>query len=578
MSNLSGSQPSPDVKGYLEITRAGEPGLQRQPLVGSHLILGRNPKAQIVLDHTTVSRSHAELVYDPFGRWWVHDLRSTNGTFVNGTPVEERMLNPGDSIGIGDFTLRLHVHGTRDRADSIFPAPDVPPPISSVDEDATLITVMPKLVDSPQISASHLTTVMALTRQLMTVEDPAKRLRTLCEFVVGHDFPADSAVTIRLRDGKPTKVVSGPFLRDPSTPSPGRQVSVGVLKSLWDTREPVLGSNGMFSGHGIRRLSMPNAIRQLAVVACPLDMEENKVDALYVEFPPKYGTAEWLTLVALVADAYQQAELVWEMRRHVRQSAFVERELQMARQIQDGLVPRALHIEGLDVAIGYEPCRWVGGDYVDAVPMPDGRILLAIADVCGKGLQAALVASSLHTMVHATVDAGGTLHQLIHSCNSYLCNYLPEHSFVTMVLVVINTTTGEMEVVNAGHPPAFAISSDGRVRQLQSEENIALGMMETTMEIERSMLIGDEVLVMYSDGLTELVDENQVALGEDRLSAGLCQIVRQEPTADVEVYRERVVQMLDSFRGSQLASDDSTFLVARRPLQNRRGGSMFEID
>lgn len=576
MSTHSGSQPSPEVKGYLEITRAGEPGLQRQPLVGSHLILGRNPNAQIVLDHTTVSRSHAELVYDPFGRWWVHDLRSTNGTYVNGTPVEERMLNPGDSIGIGDFTLRLHVHGARDKADSVFPVPDGPPHITA-DEDATLITVLPKLADSPQISASHLTTVMALSRQLMSVEDAAKRLRTLCEFIVGSDFPADSAVTIRLRDGKPTKVISGPFLRDPSTPSPGRQVSVGVLKSLWDTREPVLGSNGMFSGQGIRRLSMSQGIRQLAVVACPLDMEDNKIDALYVEFPPSYGTAEWLTLVALVAEAYQQAELVWDMRRHVRQSAFVERELQMARQIQDGLVPRALHIEGLDVAVGYEPCRWVGGDYVDAVPMPDGRILLAIADVCGKGLQAALVASSLHTMVHATVDAGGNLSQLIHSCNAYLCNYLPEHSFVTMVLVVIDTLTGEMDVVNAGHPPGFAVGGDGRIRELQSEENVALGMMETHMEIEHSMLIGDEVLVLYSDGLTELVDENQVALGEDRLSEGLAQIVRHNPHASVEDYRELIVQMLDSYRGSQLTTDDSTFLVARRPRTARSGGGMYEI-
>lgn len=569
------SQPSPDVRGFLEITRAGVSGTQRHPLVGSHLVLGRNPKAQIVLDHTTVSRSHAELVFDPFGRWWVHDLRSTNGTYVNGTPVEERMLNPGDSIGIGDFTLRLHIQGARERADSIYPVPDTPPQITA-DEDATLITVLPKVADSPQISASHLTTVMSLGRQLMSVEDATKRLRTLCEFVVGSDFPADSAVTIRMRDGKPTKVISGPFLRDPSTPSPGRQVSVGVLRSLWDTREPVLGSNGMYSGQGVRRLSMPNAVRQLAVVACPLDVEDNKIDALYVEFPPSYGTAEWLTLVALVAEAYQQAELVWDMRRHVRQSAFVERELQMARQIQDGLVPRALHIEGLDVAIGYEPCRWVGGDYVDAVPMPDGRILLAIADVCGKGLQAALVASSLHTMVHATVDAGGTLTQLIQSCNAYLCNYLPEHSFVTMVLVAIDTSTGEIEVVNAGHPPAFAVSSDGRIRELQSERNVALGMMETVMEIERSMLIGDEVLVLYSDGLTELVDENQVALGEERLSAGMAQIVRQEPYASVEDYRERVLQMLDSFRGSQLAADDSTFLVARRP-QTRRGGNMYEI-
>jgi serine phosphatase RsbU (regulator of sigma subunit) len=535
------------------------------------MVLGRNPTAQVVLDHTTVSRSHAELVFDPFGRWWIHDLGSTNGTYVNGTPVEERMLNSGDTIGIGDFALRMHLSGTREKADSIHPPGYESPPQVAADEDATVITVLPKIVGSPQISAVHLKTIMALGRRLMSVEDASKRLRTLCEFVVGSDFPADSAVTIRMHNGKATKVISGPFLRDPSTPSsPGRQVSVGVLRTLWDTREPVLGSNGMYFGQGVRRLSMPNAVRQLAVIACPLDVEDDKIDVLYVEFPPSYGTAEWLTLVALAAEAYQQAELVWDMRKHVRQSAFVERELQMARQIQDGLVPRALHIEGLDVAIGYEPCRWVGGDYVDAVPMPDGRVLLAIADVCGKGLQAALVASSLHTMVHATVDAGGTLSQLIHSCNAYLCNYLPEHSFVTMMIVAINTNTGELEVINAGHPPAFAVRSDGRIRQLQSERNVALGMIDATMEVEHAMLMGDEVLILYSDGLTEMVDEHQEPLGEERLSVGIAEIVRREPYATVEDYRARLLQMRDNFRGSQLAADDSTFLIARRPRQYRR--------
>ena len=81
-------------KGYIEITRSGAPGVQRQQLVGSHLVVGRNPQAQIILDHTTVSRSHAELVHDPFGRWWIHDLRSTNGTYVNGRELQTGQKYP----------------------------------------------------------------------------------------------------------------------------------------------------------------------------------------------------------------------------------------------------------------------------------------------------------------------------------------------------------------------------------------------------------------------------------------------------------------------------------------------------
>ncbi|MCU0693941.1 MAG: serine/threonine-protein phosphatase, partial [Polyangiaceae bacterium] len=172
---------------------------------------------------------------------------------------------------------------------------------------------------------------------------------------------------------------------------------------------------------------------------------------------------------------------------------------------------------------------------------------------------------SLHTMVRATVEAGGNLHQLVRNLNNYLCSYLPEHSFVTMVIVIVNTSTGELEIVNAGHPPPFAIGAKGHLRELQSEENVALGMIDAEFEVQRSMLIGDEVVLLYTDGLTELTDENQEALGVERLGSGLSRIVRDEPRGNVDLYRERVSQLLDGFRGSQLAADDSTYLIARRP-------------
>lgn len=557
-----------EVEGYIEIRRQGDGVPRREALSGSHLIIGRNPNAQIVLDHTTVSRSHAELVHDPFGRWWVHDLRSTNGTFINGRRVDEHMLGAGDEIGIGDFTLRLALKAGQRLPESIFP---LPPEAEDLDDsDNTLVTVRPSPDEAKHINATHLRTVMAMGRRLLEIDSPSDRLGAVCEFLVGHDFPAEVAVVIRLRESGPPKIVAGPLYRSADAARKGRHVSRGVLKALWETREPILATNtnvgmGLHTARGVRRLSTPSLVRLFAVVACPIYSGDDKLDTLYVELPPTHGTAEWLTLVSLVNEHYQQAELVWAMRRHVRATAYVERELQMARQIQEGLVPRFLRAPGLEIAFGFEPCRWVGGDYVDAVPMPDGRLLLAVADVCGKGLQAALVASSLHTMVRATVEAGGPLHQLVRRINAYFCSYLPAHSFVTMVCTAIDPSTGAMDCINAGHPPGFAVGADGKIRWLQSQENVALGIIDDDIEMERSMLIGDEFLVLYTDGLTEVVDEDGKPLGQERLAEEIARMIASAPDGTVDSIRQSIFAFLRQYRGSQLAADDSTFLIARRP-------------
>src|SRR5258708_1557660 len=195
----------------------------------------------------------------------------------------------------------------------------------------------------------------------------------------------------------------------------------------------------------------------------------------------------------------------------------MERELARAKEIQMRLLPTDPHFEGLDVAIGFTPCRAVGGDYVDAVSMSDGRTLLAIADVCGKGLPAALVASSLHTMVHAGVLGRLGLHQLMTNLNSYLCKTLPEESFVTMVAVALDARTGAMEIVSAGHPPPLLICPDDQARDMPSGQNLPLGLEQGDLIVSERHLDPGHLLALYTDGLSELSDETSRMLGADGL-------------------------------------------------------------
>jgi phosphoserine phosphatase RsbU/P len=548
--------------------RLGNGTATHHTLTESHMVVGRSPKAQLTLDHTTVSRRHAELFFDPFGRWWVRDLASTNGTRVNGEIVVERILNPGDTIGIGDFTLRFFVPSTRSQSNASMPFGSRQTKSVPDYDSLTSIRVLSTTAESPKINASHLSTVMGLSRRLLSTEEPVARLNALCEVMVGKDFPADTAFVLRVNVGESPRTISGIYRRVPLTRPRPPYISQRVLQTITETREPVLASNLPPAGMSpaSMELTMSGAVRALTVIACPIEFDGDQVDVFYVKLPPKYGTVEWLALVSLVAEAFQQAESTWAARRHAQAHAAVERELDMARTIQQNLVPTSLSVPGLDVAIGFEPSRWVGGDYVDCVPMPDGRVLLTIADVCGKGLQAALVTSSLHTMVHATIDTGRSLTSLLDGVNKYFCRYLPENSFVTLIAVAINPRTGEIECVNAGHPPPFLISPTGALRELQSEVNPALGMILLPMESQKSVLGPGEVLALYTDGLTELRNMNREMLGVDRLGAGIAKLCSSSYNPTSAQLAEGLTRLLDQYRGKQLPEDDRAFLFARRNL------------
>jgi serine phosphatase RsbU (regulator of sigma subunit) len=290
-----------------------------------------------------------------------------------------------------------------------------------------------------------------------------------------------------------------------------------------------------------------------------------RIDALYISLAEAPVSEEWRSLLKLIASTYEQAEVVWEMRRQVRASAFVEHELETARNVQHRLMPLDAHFQNLEIVMGYEPCLWVGGDYVDAVSLPGGRVLLVIADVCGKGMQGALVTSSLHTLVRATVEGGEELPMLMSRMNRYLSGHLPEDSFVTLAAVALDPQTGLIECINAGHLPVLIARPDGDVRALQSASNLALGMLEEVPFVpEYSQLGADEVLLMYTDGLVELMDADRQPLGPERFREGVGRTVALSDGGPVNALDKALRSMIEDHRRARLPTDDAAFLIARR--------------
>jgi serine phosphatase RsbU (regulator of sigma subunit) len=307
-------------------------------------------------------------------------------------------------------------------------------------------------------------------------------------------------------------------------------------------------------------ISLSPEVMSISTIVAPIRSDDQTLDVLYIILPPQYGTAEWLALAALATKQYLQSEMTLAAQGH----AVIERELDRARQIQRNLLPKDPNIGGLDLAIGFKPCRWVGGDYVDVISTSDGRTLLVVADVCGKGMGAALLAASLHSVVRVAVRSAMPLADMMRHLNEHLCQMLVSQSFVTMVCVLLDPKTGQLECVNAGHPPAMLFRPDGEVRLLQAAENFPMGVQNDALVCQTESVQPGEMLVMFSDGLSDLTDSGGLRLGTDALRDRLKELYMENHQLPAKEIGEKLTGILDGLEGSAMAQDDRTFLLARR--------------
>ncbi len=540
---------------------------RRATLAGSSVIVGRTEDAGLTLPLPTVSRQHAELFTDAFGRWWIKDRGSRNGTIVNGVKIaDETLLTPGDKIQIETFLLTFGAKGplpTRSRTGSA-PLSDT---LSVSDSPGESISRLDRL-PSPKIDAAHLSNLTALAGQLLATENDAARLELLCKLMVSREFHGNAAVAFRINllspDEEPQLLcgpISGKNWRGQEKP----YISRTLLRGVREQKAPVIASN-VASGGEVMALSLAGNVQQLAALACPLHHDDAALDVLYVTFPGEFGTPEWLALAALAAEQFQQAEIAWVARRAAQEQAVLERELQRASKIQNNLIPdqKSLKVPDAELALGFEPCKYVGGDYVDVAMRSDGQACIGIFDVCGKGIQAALITASLHTLFHTNVKLDLTLAEMMERLNDYLETHLPDESFVTAICLLYDPRTGRIESSNAGHPPALIATAAGDVRELPCGENPPLGYIPLPYECNTHELAPGETLCLFTDGLTEAANPAGAMLGVEGVTAILQRIVREQGGAGCPAMAQAMIHQLDAHEADAPRGDDRTFLLMRR--------------
>jgi serine phosphatase RsbU (regulator of sigma subunit) len=248
-------------------------------------------------------------------------------------------------------------------------------------------------------------------------------------------------------------------------------------------------------------------------------------------------------------------------RKEVR-NRVVARELEIAKDIQHLLLPRTLpQLAGFGLAGGLQSAREVGGDFYDAIALADGSLLLMIADVMGKGVPAALFATTMRGLLLGLAERSSDPAQLLSGLNRLLYKELSSVAmFITAQIVHVDLKTQMLTAASAGHCPPLYIPTGSHSVSSMAMQGLPLGVLPDTVYPEMSARMGSPaVLLMYTDGLIDARNADGEAYGKRRLKSWL--LSNSDPGTNAPEQRDRLVAELNRYRGDTAMDDDQAFLL-----------------
>jgi len=260
------------------------------------------------------------------------------------------------------------------------------------------------------------------------------------------------------------------------------------------------------------------------------------------------------SLAAQAAAAIENARLLAES----IQAQALEKQVQMAAAVQHRLIPQtAPKVPGLDVATAYVPCYELGGDFLDLIPLPDNNLGLAVADVSGKGIPASLTMASVRAALRSQVDNVYYLYEVVRRINVMVHRDVKLGEFVTLFYGVLDARTRRLTYCNAGHPPGM-ILREGKIIELGSE-NLVLGVDPEENYQQRVIdLRVDDILLLYTDGLTDAMNFQQQIFGRLRLIESFT-----KGGATAEAVAQNILWDMRKFAGMTRRTDDVTIIVVK---------------
>ena len=537
------------------------------------ITIGRSARNDLCIPDPFASRVHAE-VRSEGDEYFLQDLGSANGTLYNGSVVDAQItLSRGGRIQIGEteiifndspFPLSSGATMITDNSQSI---PEATIALSSADRTTSGLFEAIEDARTHEDSAPHharQSDLLALISKVgvallasVTLTETLEQIVTL----VFEAVPADRCM-IMMRDAKsPELKVAVARLRDRAGEVGEIRISRSVIDEVVTNGKSVLTSDAQADPRFAGGTVMLQGVR--SVLAVPLGVGANVFGIIYADSPLSDArfTEDHLkvltTLSSVAAIRVENARLTEEQMERER----LEREQQVASEIQQRFLPAAApHIEGYELQGISFPCYEIGGDYYDFIQREDGNMVVALGDVSGKGTAAALLMSSLHAAIHAQADTHDSIVSTIQAVNKYLTESIPPNRFVTLFYAELNPELGRLTFLNAGHNPPLIVHAGGTMEQLASG-GLPLGIMaDAEFREGRTQLLPGDVLVIYSDGVSEAVNPTGEEFGPTRLY----EVVARNLDASASGIRDRIESALTKFCQGTPAADDITLVIVKR--------------
>jgi len=535
------------------------------------LSIGRSADNEIMLPDPFSSGHHA-VIYLSEGRFILRDSGSKNGTFLNGKKLAgEAVLKKGDEILIGSTRLIF------DRALSHAPVEvsEMPSPARSINTIIHLNDILKKT--DIETTMQNLATpadflrirsdvksmaVLNEVSQALILHQPLGELLNRVMDLISEYLPIDRGV-LMLREGNPPQMI--PKVTRINNRNLARQkivVSQSIINLVLDNHSSVLTTDAQKD----KRFSDKESVilsNIHSAMCVPLWNNREIIGVLYADrimLLDQFSEEDLrlLTLLAnLAAVKYEQALAV---ERAIEMEKF-QKELALASQIQKDFQPKENPVcENFDIAGTNIPCLHIGGDYYDFIRIDPCRMAILVADVSGKGISAALLMASLRAALHAEINPQINLVEMIAKLNDFVHRSSAANRFITFFFSDLNLRTGELRYINAGHNPPLHIAKDGKVTRLESG-GFCLGMFpDVSYEEKKIHLSPGEIVVLFTDGITETLDPQKQEFGEENLAAVLQKNSKQSAAEIVE----QVLDELRHFCGGAAPLDDMTLVVIKR--------------
>ncbi|HUM02326.1 MAG TPA: SpoIIE family protein phosphatase [Thermoanaerobaculia bacterium] len=519
--------------------------------------VGRTSLVDVELADPSVSRRHAVLARR--GEAWVlTDLGSQNGTAVNGRRLREpAALRDGDEILFGAVLLEFR---NPKEAGAKRPTSDVN--LSDLSQTVLQSMKASSAVDALLAAGSG---APDLARRLQLIYDVGTVLsetldeepllgRVLDElFAV---FPKADHGFILLADAV-TGTVTTAAVRS-------RSAGGSLAMSRTIVQDVIRNRRGVLSIDALQDERFPEAksiqilgIRSLVCVPMLAHDEIPGVITLYSSsVAQSFDLDDMALLLAIAGQAGLALSRARLHARAVKQEVF-ERDLALARRIQARFLPKGVpEVPGWSFCDHYAPALEVGGDYFDFLELPRPFVGVAIGDVSGKGVSAALVMAKVGSEVRYHSVGRTDPAEILGRVNRALAEDLEDGVFVTASLLVLNTETGDVRVATAGHPGPLLRRAAGSVSPLAVGAGLPLGVAATTVFPMSDFALGPgDVAVLYTDGVTEAADRSGALLGEERMKKAVA-AAGGKPDA----VRQAILDLVTRFSGDEPQADDLTLV------------------